>query len=350
MSAPAPLIAGADRSGLVPLLTAVSAVALWSVKPTLVAAVESRLGYLEVFVGAAVCALVVGGGVWIALCFRHHAPGVGAVLRCRGLLVNAGMSGAFLGLWYYGFYRALYTASDVDVSIISFSWPVIAAITCPYLVPGMRSTALRGWQWILIGVAAGGAGLVGTANLAASDGSSAAGLGWAVAAAVGSGIYLPFSLRALRAPVVESASRPAGVLLVVTIANMSALIVVLAGAVAVGGARLDFSHAGTVGWVLCAVIGLGIYLGAEVLWTWSVQRSSSMAVAALPYAVPIGSVLLLWAVAGQSVTAYAVLGMVIVVSALVGLYLSTHRRTKPVSAVPAEYAGTADTSSLLSDQ
>src|SRR5690606_6701098 len=60
------------------------------------------------------------------------------LLRSRAALsgaVNAMIAGFFLGLWYYGFYRGLYNSQKADVTIIAFTWPLIAIFAMQLFAP-----------------------------------------------------------------------------------------------------------------------------------------------------------------------------------------------------------------------
>ena len=300
-----------------PVLAAIAAVSFWSFKPVFVTLIGGRLDSAEIFVLAALGAAAVA------------VPCVLGSRALRSAVVAAGAwsfirpacaSGAFLGLWYYGFYRALQETGKVEATIIAFTWPIIALIALPLL--SGRKLALGHLRWALIVVGLIGAGIAAFSPSAGFTGGG--GLVWAAAAAVGSGLYLPFAVRSVE----RMPSELGGVqrtFLSITVANLSALACVVAFRVLSGDpVMIDqaISRAGATGLVVCALIGVGTYVIAEVGWTWAMQTHLAPRLGGLPYLSPAVSTVLLAGLFAVPVTAYAVVGLVIVVGANLGLWLS----------------------------
>jgi drug/metabolite transporter (DMT)-like permease len=316
-----------SRTSLVPL-AAICAVLMWSLKPVFITLLGDRATFVEAYLLSAVFA-VVGGAVVMAV----RWPTTMAVLRAGRFtwraLVSCTASGAFLGLWYYGFYRALYGAPKVDATIIAFTWPLIAVVAIQMLTPRMAERRLTLAQWGLILVAMTGAALVSVSGVGVA-GEWNAEILWAFAAALGSGLYLPFAVKATGDLRQAAGSAASATFYAIALANAAALLVVVLALAATGSPitvpKLD---AGTV--VLCALIGLGTYLIAEVTWTWALQAHRSLALVSLPYYSPAVSVLLLWALFGEHVGVLSVLGLGLVL----GANLILHRPAKPSSRHPA---------------
>lgn len=175
-------------------------------------------------------------------------------------------------------------------------------------------------MWGLLGMGFAGAVVVGVGGVQSGDGSSS-GLWWSLAAAVGSGLYLPFAVRAM-----DTAGRGgSGVsgsvrvtFVVMSVANaailVSAVVVLL-----VSGQGLTIPSTGA-SWLLCGVIGVGVYLVAEVLWSYVFSQEPSLS-APLPYLVPVLSVIAVALILGTNVSWYSVVGMVMVLVANVAIRL-----------------------------
>ena len=305
-----------------PVLAAIAAVAFWSLKPVFVTLIGGRLDSAEIFVLASLCAGVI------------TLPCVLGSRRLRSAVVAAGAwayirpactSGAFLGLWYYGFYRALQETGKVEATIIAFTWPIIALIALPLL--SGRGLALGRLRWALVVLGLIGAGIAAFSPSAGFTGGG--GLAWAAAAALGSGLYLPFAVRSVERMPSELGSVQR-TFLSIAVANLSALGCVLVfrlltgDPVAIGEA---VGRAGAVGLVVCALIGVGTYVIAEVGWTWAMQTDLAPRLGALPYLSPAVSTVLLAGLFGEPVSGYAVVGLVIVVGVNLGLW--SVGRSKP---------------------
>ena len=165
------------RETPLPLIVAAAAtaVAFWSLKPVFIGFIGDRASYAEVF--------LVAGGIGVT------AGLIGVLFLWRKTLTlltdrrsirasgNAAIAGLLLGMWYYGFYRALYGSQKVDATVIAFSWPLIAVIAMRIFLPA-HGRALQLREYGLIVVAFFGAISIGVANLdtsgnwAGSDGIS----------------------------------------------------------------------------------------------------------------------------------------------------------------------------------
>lgn len=302
---------------------AICAVALWSLKPIFIELIEDHVGFAETYL---LCGSI---AVLTSLALAALSPRtVRSVARMRGGLAravaNSATSGLFLALWYYGFYRALIAGpSATDATVIAFSWPLIAVIAIRLIAP-RTAPALRWFQWGLltlsfVGVAA--ISLNGMEGLnALGQGSGSLEILWAVAAALGSGLYLPFAMNAatsLRGG--ANLSEPVSVLISISIANTVAL-AATALALAVFRQPLDFSGVTVPVVLVCLVIGLGTYLVAEVSWTWAMQAGGNLALASLPYFSPAVSVVLLATIFREPLSALTVMGLVLILAANLALH------------------------------
>lgn len=300
-----------------PALAAVAAICFWSLTPVLVTLIGERLDSGEIFALSALSALVV------SLAVLGVDPRMRRVVLSRRaawrFVPAACASGAFLGLWYYGFYRALQETGKIEATVIAFTWPMIALIALPLLTKKPLRLGAARWALIVIG-------LIGAGLAAISPGSElvgGTGLLWAGLAAIGSGLYLPFAVRAAeRMP--DGLGPVRSTVVSISVANASALACVLVARLLAGDA-VDIadsaSRAGLLGLVLCAAIGVGVYLVAEVGWTWAMQTEIAPRIGAIPYLSPVLSVVLLATLFGAPVTGYAVAGLALVVGANVTLWI-----------------------------
>lgn len=243
-------------------IAAVTAVAFWSLKPVFISIIGDRGGFAEVYVMAGVISVVVSAAGALVLWRRT----VGVVRGGRESLsgvASAATSGLFLALWYYGFYRALYGASKADATIIAFTWPLIAVIAMRIFSPS-TARKLRWSEWLMllvsfVGVAAIGVSSAGTQTTTGSSGE----IVWAFVAAIGSGLYLPFAVNATRSFGQLVESRPVATFYAVSVANATAFVAVLV-ALQVAGHTLHFDGVDSQVLLVCALIGIGTYLVAEI--------------------------------------------------------------------------------------
>lgn len=321
---------------------AITAVALWSLKPIFVSAIGDRGDYAEVYIAAA--AIAVATSIMIALLMRKQTMALlrGGIVFWRGAGWSS-LSGLFLAMWYYGFYRALYGASKVDATIIAFTWPLIAVIVIPFLSPG-TAAKLRGQQWLLILLSFAGA----VAIAAADWDSDTVGYGgeseivWAFVAALGSGLYLPFAINAAKTFGVVIESKPAATFFSISIANIAALATVLA-AITVSGHALQFGGFDQQVWVLCTLIGIGTYLVAEIAWTWAFREYQSLTLSSLPYFSPAVSVTLLYLIFSEPISVIAIVGLILIL----GSNLLLHWRKNSETAPYGESSKSTDERALL---
>lgn len=306
------------NSRALPLVAAVGAVTMWALTPALVSLAGHHAGHNELFLTASAAAtaasvvLAVRERRSVRAAWSADAGGV------RGGIGWACVSGVFLGVWYYGFYRALMTGPPVPVTVIAFTWPLIAVAAVAVFTPAQAPDVTRRDVACMV-VAFVAAAYVAASTAATSLGQHAsvwAAYGWAALAALGSGFYLPFALR--------SAARfgrcaPHGSSVAITVATISVANVASAvtGALLMlaQGERLSWTRFSAATWVWCAMIGVGVYLAAEVAWTWGHARNTSKSLSALPFLTPAASTLLLAGFFDATVTWQCVVGLVVVLAA-----------------------------------
>lgn len=310
-------------------IAAITAVAFWSLKPIFISMIGDRGDYAEVYVVAGSISVVTSAVISILLWRR-------VVQICRGGrrslmgLGNACLSGLFLALWYYGFYRALYGADKADATIIAFTWPMIAVIAMRIFSPSTAGK-LKWHQWLLIVAAFTGAVAVGLSNLGvvAQNPGSSNEIVWAFVAALGSGLYLPFAINATNAFDRSVHSRPVATFFSISVANIAALAAVWI-ALQGTGHKLRFYafDAQVIG--ICALIGIGTYLIAEVTWTWAFREYKSLTLSSLPYFSPAVSVVLLFLLFDEPIRPIAILGLVVILFSNLTLH-ARHRSTNALS-------------------
>lgn len=298
-----------------PALAALAAICFWSMTPVFVTIIGDRLNSGEIFVLAAIA----GGAVSLVVALID-GPLRRTIFSAavRRFMAPAAISGAFLGLWYYGFYRALQETGKIEATVVAFTWPMIALVALPLL--SRRPLHLGPGRWALIVLGLAGAGIAAFSPESSIVGGS--GLAWAGLAALGSGLYLPFAVRAAeRMP--SDLGPVRSTFASIAVANVSALVCVLLFRL-VAGDPVDVGEAlgiaGGVGLAMCAAIGIGVYIVAEVGWTWAMQTELAPRIGAIPYLSPVLSVVLLAAIFGSPVTPYAVVGLVLVVGSNVALW------------------------------
>lgn len=296
------------------------AVGLWALKPVFINTISNSVGFVEAYLLAGAIAVA------CSLLLLATVRPLRRVQLMSSFWVNAGLCGSMLAVWYYGFYRALYTTGVAEATIVAFTWPLIAAIALPILVRGIPW--LRGTQWLFVVVAFAGGALVTMASTSSGSGDSN-GIWWAVFAAFGSGLYLPFALRAAEG--VQS-KRPLVVTTwTISIANIAACLLVAGMSIPTTGLSYSDLRWQTV--LVCVVIGCGTYLSAEIAWTWAIGVSKSPKLGALPYLSPAVSVILLWLLFGEPLDWKVLVGLLVVVGANLGLHLAKGK--------PAEEPGTS---------
>ncbi|MGP5523329.1 hypothetical protein ACTXM3_08520 [Glutamicibacter arilaitensis] len=234
-------------------------------------------------------------------------------------LINASVAGLFLALWYYGFYRALMESySPVDATVIAFSWPLIAVVAIRLISPA-TAPPLRIFQWAMLLVSFAGVAVISINGSMNSAGGGTPEILWACAAALGSGLYMPFAINAGKA--IEQGtglSSQGSVFVAISVSNLVSLAAVL---VSLGAFHqsLDFSNVDSTALVICLIIGVGIYLVAEVSWTWAMQAHKSLTLASLPYYSPAVSIILLGFLFHEPISIQAAFGLGLVLVANLAL-------------------------------
>lgn len=105
------------------------ATAIWALTPTLAATAGKHTGHSELFLTASAAAIAPSLLVALAM-----TPRLASYLRSNWATASkvaswSLLSGFFLGLWYYGYYRALLTGPPMMATTIAFTWPLIATLS-----------------------------------------------------------------------------------------------------------------------------------------------------------------------------------------------------------------------------
>ena len=308
-------------------IAAVTAVAFWSLKPVFISIIGDRGDFAEVYVMAGTISVIVSAAGTLVLGRQTVAVVRGGRESLSGA-ASAATSGFFLALWYYGFYRALYAASKVDATIIAFTWPLIAVIAMRVFSP---TTARKlSWnEWLMLLASFVGVAAIGVSSAGATQTTTGASgeIVWAFVAAIGSGLYLPFAINATRSFGRLVESRPVATFYAVSVANATAFAAVLV-ALQVTGRPLAFDAFDAEVLLVCALIGIGTYLVAEIAWTWAFQEYKSLTLSSLPYFSPAVSVVLLYLLFEEPVRPIAVVGLVLVLVSNLILHVRNGRRTR----------------------
>lgn len=291
-------------------LAAVASVVFWSLKPIFISMIGDRGDYAEVYVVSA--AIAVGVSTVVSLIFWKRTL---ALLRSGSHIVRAvgwsSISGLFLAMWYYGFYRALYGAAKADATIIAFVWPLIATVAIRFITPD-TAAKLKPNQWLLVLASFAGAVAIGMANLGVNQPTGTSHeIIWAFVAAIGSGLYLPFAFKATAQIEAATPSKPFATFYSISIANAIALIAVLILLRSTDHPLRFYAFDAQV-LLICAMIGIGTYLIAEVTWTWAFQEYKSLTLSSLPYFSPAVSVILLHLLFDEPVRPIAIVGLVLI--------------------------------------
>ncbi|MGO1655640.1 MAG: glycine betaine ABC transporter substrate-binding protein [Brevibacterium yomogidense] len=291
-------------------LAAVASVVFWSLKPIFISMIGDRGDYAEVYVASGTIAVAVSI-IASCICWKYTR----ALLRSGPHLYKAigwaSISGLFLAMWYYGFYRALYGAAKADATIIAFVWPLIATVAIRFITPD-TAAKLKPNQWLLVIASFVGAVAIGIANYGVGQaGGGSPEIVWAFVAALGSGLYLPFAFKATTQIEQAIPSKPFATFYSISIANAVALAAVLLSLKAADH-PLRFYAFDTQVLFICALIGIGTYLIAEVTWTWAFQEYRSLTLSSLPYFSPAVSVILLHIFFDEPVRPIAIVGLVLI--------------------------------------
>ena len=310
---PLPLVAAA----------AVVAVSFWSLKPIFIALIGDRTGYAEVFILAGTISTIVSSIV-AGVMWRTTLKLVKAKEFAKGLMHSL-ISGAFLAVWYYCFYRALFGSQKVDATVIAFSWPLIAVVATRIFAPE-HGKRLTGAQWALIATAYFGAIAVGISGVTRTGFLAGWELIFAFAAAFASGLYLPFAINGIARFNDVLGNRVLASFYTVSFANAASLLLV---SLALWSTDQTLLFYAVDGWVIliCALIGIGTYLLAEVTWTWAFAEYKSLTLSALVYLSPAFSVILLFVFFDEPIAAISAFGLILILFAnltLHGSYQSTN--------------------------
>lgn len=302
------------------IISAVVAVLFWSLKPIFITLMGVDVGFVEVYILSVGIAVLVS--TFIAIMMPKETKRVvTSRVSLKGVKYSI-VSGLFLAMWYYGFYRALFEAPKTEATVIAFVWPLIAFISLRIFSP-KTAPALRLVQWVFVIFA-----FIGTAIVVGGSALNSVtfnyGLIWAVIAAIGSGMYLPFTLKALDAFQEIIPSAPKSTFYAITVANTVALFTVLIS-VFISGHKFDFSNLSLKVLILCGLIGIGTYLFAEIAWSWAFREYSSLTLSALPYFSPAVSVILLGVLFGEKVTTWTIVGMLMILTSNISLTFTKTR-------------------------
>lgn len=306
-------------------IAAILAVGLWAFTPIVITFAGNSLGYTETYIIAAVLSTL--SSIVLFLVFHKQTR---ALLKDKKLLLKAAgwaaLSGVFLGLWYYGYYRALHSAPKTDVTVIAFTWPLISILAIRWITPATAKPLKLG-QWILILLSFLGAAAIAFSNVQATDtGERNIEIIWAVIAAIGSGMYLPFAIKSSHHLNKLIPSSVYSTMYSISILNFFSLLFVSIMTVGVMGERLDFSSISLSAILLCALTGIGTYLIAEIAWTWAIQSYNSLTIATLPYFTPAASVILIFLFFGETIKPIAIIGLLLILVSNLVLHL---RKDKP---------------------
>lgn len=148
---------------------------------------------------------------------------------------------------------------------------------------------------------------------------------WAFVAAIGSGIYLPFAINATRSFDRLVRSRTIATFYAVSVANAIAFTAVLV-ALWVTERALRFDAFDSRVLLICALIGIGTYLVAEISWTWAFQEYKSLTLSSLPYFSPAVSAVLLYLLFEEPVRPVAMVGLVLILFSNLALHLTQPSR------------------------
>ena len=314
-----------DVQHALPLVATAAAIAVgfWSLKPILISQIGERASYLEVYIVAGVISVIAS----LAIATLRSRDIIRLLTDSRSLYGawQSAISGVCLAAWYYGFYRALYGSAKVEATIIAFSWPLIAVFAMRVFAPD-KARSLNRLEFALVAVAFFGAISIGLAQMTRTDSTGGFEIIFAFLAAIGSGFYLPFAINGAGRFRDIQGSKVFGTFVAISIANLVALLLV--GGLTFGtGQSLLFYAFDTQVLLLCALIGIGTYLVAEITWTWAFAEYRSLTLTSLPYFSPALSVVMLYLFFDEPVSALAAFGLTLILFSnlsLHGMYQSNN--------------------------
>lgn len=297
------------------VIAALCCVALWAFKPILVKMIGGSLAFAETYLISSALAIVAS---LIIIPFFKESTKKLFTVGIKSLtyaIVNASIAGVCLALWYYGFYRSLtLSSSSADATVISFSWPLIAVIAM-MIFSKEKSKRLNILQWSLMALSFVGVALISLNSATGGlNGSNNTEILWAVAASIGSGLYLPFSVNASRS--IRELTNTSSIYSTFVSISMTNIVSLLAVSTALFAFSqdLNFENISLNSFLLCLLIGLGIYVVAEIAWTWVIQSSKSLTIASLPYFSPAISVILLLVLFHEPVTIFTWIGLSLILA------------------------------------
>lgn len=280
-------------------LYALIAVLIWAFTPVLVK--SSHMDHNSLFIISEIIAIITST-VFIILKYSIMKP----ILRNKIIIVNSIICGIFLGLWYSFYYMALQRTNDPSaVSVIAFTWPLIALFTVHYLLPHTKNINIKAVMFSLLAFL--GAVLV-ILNEGLSGNGNIVPLIYAFIAALGSGLYLPFAITALKECEKYNINNITSGIAVISIANTASLLCVI-----LFGGRVNSSNINTHALLFSALIGIGVYLGAEVLWTLSQNSNYAHKFSGLPYFTPVLSIIFLTVFNNAPIKSVTIIGCVLVI-------------------------------------
>lgn len=292
-------------------LAALTAVLFWSLSPVLITIIGDRASYAEVYLAATSMSVVVS----LLGCAVRGRSTANLLRGGRTALIAAGnavLSGAFLAVWYYGYYKALYGASKVDVTVIAFTWPLISILAVK-VFSRQRAKPLTLPQIALMALAFIGAAVVGLSSTeSAASATDPTAIYWAFAAAIGSGLYLPFAMNAANGFAdLLGGPRTMATFYSISVANAASLCLVYT-LLTVRHTPLRFEAFNAPVLATCAALGVGTYLIAEITWTWAYSEHASLSLSSLPYFTPAVSIALLYLFFHEPVSQMALFGLIII--------------------------------------
>ena len=302
-------------------MAAILATVLWSLKPIYVSALKDTLSPGEIFFCAGIISILASciGAVLV----RRDLAKLFRAGHLRTTLKHCFLAGVLLSVWYIAFYAALSGSASAQVTIISFTWPFFAIFAMRLFAPHLQRP-LKKREYPFLAMA-----FLGAAITASGENSNPLLLLFALAAALGSGFYLPFLSLALERVSNIVGSRLKASFIVVSIANIMSFLVATP-VLLLSGVSVIPTHTVAPGdWALLAAIGLFTYLAAELIWCWAICTTRSPTITALPYFSPVISIILLSVLAGASVPPGAIVGMGLILSANLALHFQIARKLLP---------------------
>lgn len=306
-------------------IAAILAVGLWAFTPIVITFAGNSIAYTETYIISAALSIITS--ILLFIIFHKNTR---KLLQNKEVLLKAvgwsALSGVFLGLWYYGYYRALHSSPKSDVTVIAFTWPLISIIAIRWITPATAKPLKLG-QWLLILLSFLGAAAIAFANVQPSEtGEINIEILWAVVAAIGSGLYIPFAIKSSNYLNTLISSSVFSTMYSISILNFFSLVFVSVMTIGVMRTPLDFSGLDFSGVILCGITGIGVYLVAEVAWTWAIQSYNSLTIATLPYFTPAASVILIFLFFGETIKPVAIIGLLLILVSNLVLHL---RKDKP---------------------